>query len=210
MAIGSSPRGRGTLRERRFRSVANRFIPAWAGDTRFSSCSDQPTAVHPRVGGGHAFLLMSLASCGGSSPRGRGTLIDPHPFHPASSGSSPRGRGTPLLRHASGPFRRFIPAWAGDTSRLLASFTFIAVHPRVGGGHFPPGEMEVLRDGSSPRGRGTRGARHAATGIARFIPAWAGDTMAVRRRPCSGSVHPRVGGGHSFYKLFKELAFFKL
>ena len=91
---GSSPRGRGTLNHQLRVHRRFRFIPAWAGNTITSLLEDKTIAVHPRVGGEH----------GGQAewPRGRG-------------GSSPRGRGTLVGRAAPGDPRRFIPAWAGNT-----------------------------------------------------------------------------------------------
>ena len=92
--IGSSPRGRGTLRHSPLSIVAK--------------------PVHPRVGGEHFSHRTFKLQDAGSSPRGRGTLFAPaggpeqHRFIPAwagntflptparrsPAGSSPRGRGT--------------------------------------------------------------------------------------------------------------------
>ena len=77
-----------------------RFIPAWAGNTALVTAAIAPLAVHPRVGGEHSISDCSIEVEGGSSPRGRGTLM-----------------------FGGQPFRafRFIPAWAGNTLLNFAS-----------------------------------------------------------------------------------------
>ena len=133
-------------------------------------------AVHPRVGGEHARLALSLRVYAGSSPRGRGTRIE---------------------EIKGGDISRFIPAWAGNTSSLISRSPVSAVHPRVGGEHDAAKARDLHLIGSSPRGRGTRISSFLKALQIRFIPAWAGNTnyrTAPRsRRP----VHPRVGGEHS-------------
>ena len=97
--------------------VARRFSPPWRGTSRIIRSSDAFTGssprgrgtlpnvaflntpriptVHPRVGGEHLPLSGEYWGPYGSSPRGRGTLI-------------------PEIRRQMR--RRFIPAWAGNTS----------------------------------------------------------------------------------------------
>ena len=186
---GSSPRGRGTRRPAQRVGGEPRFIPAWAGDTERRVCRHCHRSVHPRVGGGH-------------QPRREARGI--------TSGSSPRGRGTPPPPRPRPWRRRFIPAWAGDTTARWSRHCARPVHPRVGGGHIAASSSRCAWSGSSPRGRGTRDAIRPWSCCGRFIPAWAGDTPMPRLHQPARPVHPRVGGGHSFYKLFKELAFFKL
>ena len=69
-------------------------------------------SVHPRVGGEQAF-----------EP---GSRLLP-------AGSSPRGRGTAYLAFNQVGIGRFIPAWAGNSTRLIDYRARRAVHPRVGG-----------------------------------------------------------------------------
>ena len=91
---GSSPRGRGTVVMVAKPIQHDRFIPAWAGNSR--SATERPIAgpVHPRVGGEQSRSCRRKRKTNGSSPRGRGTAVD-------------------CVR----PFRvsRFIPAWAGNS-----------------------------------------------------------------------------------------------
>ena len=178
-------------------TIRGRFIPAWAGNTAKSRTQISLTPVHPRVGGEHATSSSSVGPRTGSSPRGRGTLL----YSPLSSGrfsvhprvggehspwggrrpvihagSSPRGRGT---RRCVGPgddLDRFIPAWAGNTSRRGRIRPTPSVHPRVGGEHFRATPLLTTFYGSSPRGRGTRRRARGETALRRFIPAWAGNT----------------------------------
>ena len=71
---GSSPRSRGTLRMSSTSTVAIRFIPAIAGNTRAFPIRRPSTAVHPRDRGEHPRNPMSRRISCGSSPRSRGTL----------------------------------------------------------------------------------------------------------------------------------------
>ena len=92
--LGSSPRGRGTQFEAHLYGEQQRFIPAWAGNTPVISRPRPTRSVHPRVGGEHCWLSITMWCIPGSSPRGRGTLI------------SAMGLMASI---------RFIPAWAGNT-----------------------------------------------------------------------------------------------
>ena len=155
--------------------VLARFIPAWAGNTSRRALQFPPRTVHPRVGGEH--------------DDGQGGAV-------AVVGSSPRGRGTHCISRLCVEPNRFIPAWAGNTSRRAAAAHARSVHPRVGGEHQIPPAMLGLRSGSSPRGRGTREEGPSVELVSRFIPAWAGNTYSVPSFALSASVHPRVGGEH--------------
>ena len=95
---GSSPRGRGTHPDERRRRAVQRFIPARAGNTYSVSGLPTGVTVHPRAGGEHYRRHRANTSC---------------------SGSSPRGRGTPALGERLSVARRFIPARAGNTGRVI-------------------------------------------------------------------------------------------
>ncbi len=172
---GSSPRTRGTQFIMMGGEGNNRFIPAHAGNTRdeFGEVAFEP--VHPRARGEHPHPLL-----GGG----------------CSVGSSPRTRGTPIVDDHAAVGRRFIPAHAGNTSRLRSRLLLHPVHPRARGEHCPPVRGVTDRRGSSPRTRGTRRRLPDRQGSARFIPAHAGNTS------CHGiarpwiSVHPRARGEH--------------
>ncbi len=153
--VGSSPRGRGTLANVRFNPDHDRFIPAWAGNTRIVMWPLSGCSVHPRVGGEHVLSLSPPSSITGSSPRGRGT----------------RGSADTQCNES-----RFIPAWAGNTGGESGDGDDMPVHPRVGGEHPICSAASAPLSGSSPRGRGTPPPTHDGGGLCRFIPAWAGNT----------------------------------
>ena len=101
MAIGSSPRVRGTLTDGDGEAVRLRFIPACAGNTPRSSAMATNSAVHPRVCGEHKACAGLRETRTGSSPRVRGTLRHPAEdrrvgrFIPACAGNTTTGRGSP-------------------------------------------------------------------------------------------------------------------
>ncbi len=175
MQSGSSPRGRGTPRKTWNTLGIPRFIPAWAGNTAFPAEKGRKGPVHPRVGGEHLVRSIASRGCAGSSPRGRGTQ--------SGAGFGVGGR-------------RFIPAWAGNTSAFSVTLVPYTVHPRVGGEHFRPEHRYRVELGSSPRGRGTPAAEKGRKNERRFIPAWAGNTDSGLWFLAETSVHPRVGGEH--------------
>ena len=170
---GSSPRGRGT--DPLARSVArpDRFIPAWAGNSHCQAWERKSSAVHPRVGGEQSISRRSFVNWSGSSPRGRGT--DPNDWPEVAE-------------------RRFIPAWAGNSSVPVSIISDEPVHPRVGGEQRFTLHASTVPDGSSPRGRGTVPHEHISLPRLRFIPAWAGNSPRRHVSHSVHSVHPRVGG----------------
>ena len=93
--VGSSPRGRGTLKRRNRLCPHVRFIPAWAGNAEPRLQRRRIPPVHPRVGGERAHAASSAPVHVGSSPRGRGTLFGGFQIN---------------------QIRRFIPAWAGNAA----------------------------------------------------------------------------------------------
>ncbi len=96
ITTGSSPRMRGTLRTICFSMDFHRFIPAYAGNTGSSLASASMASVHPRVCGEHYLKGLFERVIFGSSPRMRGTL---------------QGAAKMVLHH------RFIPAYAGNTTK---------------------------------------------------------------------------------------------
>ena len=72
---GSSPRVRGTRRERGRSGGIQWFIPACAGNTWRRAGRRCRRAVHPRVCGEHLRIYMQCDQINGSSPRVRGTRL---------------------------------------------------------------------------------------------------------------------------------------
>ena len=91
-------------------------------------------------------------------------------------GSSPLARGTPLNLCLGRLPIRFIPAYAGNSSRSKASIFVGAVHPRLRGELKAKLYPELCQDGSSPLTRGTPSASPIIQFIIRFIPAYAGNS----------------------------------
>ena len=126
--------------------------------------------------GEHSFSAFVAARAAGSSPRARGTL----------SSSIRRKVDT-----------RIIPACAGNTPRRRAHKATRPDHPRVRGEHIVKGSTPTLKDGSSPRARGTRRARRTSRRGQWIIPACAGNTDWTGCRYERMPDHPRVRGEHS-------------
>ena len=85
-------------------------------------------------------------------------------------------------------------AWAGNTSSIAPIPPLTPVHPRVGEEHPRASASPSVDVGSSQRGRGIRFCHTLAKGLARFIPAWAGNTGGLTSIGPALTVHPRVGG----------------
>ena len=153
--IGSSPRVRGTGPRRTVRKSVDRFIPACAGNSTWTTHIVGHRAVHPRVCGEQA------AGIGGGV---------------AGDGSSPRVRGTASTDLCRFDRVRFIPACAGNRMVRRNGAPSTTVHPRV------CGEQPIIRSslppsgGSSPRVRGTGDAIKNKMLVVRFIPACAGNS----------------------------------
>ena len=173
VAIGSSPRVRGTRRPHLPVPVRPRFIPACAGNAALSgpACGRDP--VHPRV-------------CG---ERSAGRALPKH-----TCGSSPRVRGTRRRYGHARVFVRFIPACAGNAPPRAGLWARRPVHPRVCGERPADVRGERIGDGSSPRVRGTRLIAHDAVQVHRFIPACAGNAAPAAEDAPPRPVHPRVCG----------------
>ncbi len=131
--------------------------------------------VHPRVRGEHA------TACFWGLP---------------AAGSSPRARGTPSRCGPKEDRHRFIPACAGNTFAVRTERRSSPVHPRVRGEHPRWAQGSCIRNGSSPRARGTHPETYRRAQSRRFIPACAGNTLSLPPSPLSLPVHPRVRGEH--------------
>ena len=111
-------------------------------------------------------------------------------------GLSPRGRGKLRLSRRQLPYRRSIPAWAGETPSLKSQRSIARVYPRVGGGNCFPPPPPSLPAGLSPRGRGKLSLPRKRLNWRRSIPAWAGETLDQNTTSRNRGVYPRVGGGN--------------
>ena len=154
VAVGSSPRVRGTVRRDDARARHDRFIPACAGNRPALSKMIWLMTVHPRVCGEQLFRAFE----------NKGAL-----------GSSPRVRGTATSVTLTTQWNRFIPACAGNSGRSPLSPGRPAVHPRVCGEQVRMPWLPDRPSGSSPRVRGTVDLWGNDALSDRFIPACAGN-----------------------------------
>ena len=173
---GSSPLTRGTPVLSDKLSIAERFIPAYAGNSVNRSIVVKDNPVHPRL---------------------RGELSSVKCFCIFINGSSPLTRGTHAIIFDLPPLKRFIPAYAGNSALNLMSYSSWSVHPRLRGELFftffqllqitrfipayagnSPGPKLVpsFASGSSPLTRGTPVSKFGFIVQPRFIPAYAGNS----------------------------------
>ncbi len=159
MSDGSSPRVRGTPTNRAVGQGNERFIPAGAGNTAGSPLEPRRAAVHPRGCGEHVDSISMRILTGRFIPAGAGNTMRSSASRAASIGSSPRVRGTRRLSRSTPAAR--------------------AVHPRGCGEHHNVLDFDLRFIGSSPRVRGTQPSSLRSRARIRFIPAGAGNTLAI-------------------------------
>ena len=131
---GSSPLTRGTLFIQERDGIRSRFIPAYAGNSLALGYQGGPGAVHPRLRG---------------ELKGRGFVAND------VGGSSPLTRGTPIIKRNHGIPYRFIPAYAGNSSKRTRAHRKQSVHPRLRGELGFSLSLLPSLIGSSPLTRGT-------------------------------------------------------
>ena len=133
----------------------------------------RPSAAHPRAGGENRVIKPG------------GYLL---------AGSSPRGRGKLTSHQRSTERRGLIPARAGKTVGSGVGPWPTPAHPRAGGENGWKPRPDVVKRGSSPRGRGKRRFGGHRGGLVRLIPARAGKTALSPPMGWSSTAHPRAGG----------------
>ena len=131
---GSSPLTRGTRIFKRNGRSTQRFIPAYAGNSRSFGRYSDFRSVHPRLRGELCFLIC---------------------FSVGQRGSSPLTRGTPACKRSITLVKRFIPAYAGNSVEETDDHLDQAVHPRLRGELVQRTTTKCVRFGSSPLTRGT-------------------------------------------------------
>ncbi len=175
-AQGSSPRERGALARVDGDGRGDGLIPARAGSTDVAQSGILGGEAHPRASGEH------------SASASRPTI---------SSGSSPRERGAPRPRARCAGRHGLIPARAGSTSSGPGLRGPSRAHPRASGEHPPRASHSAGPSGSSPRERGAQVEHRAREAVERLIPARAGSTPDLGRRPRPWAAHPRASGEHT-------------
>ena len=91
---------------------------------------------------------------------------------------------------------RIIPAHAGNTLTKLQMILQVWDHPRSCGEHSVIENIEKDEPGSSPLMRGTHLFKKKKQGSRRIIPAHAGNTNRLIKRPGSSPDHRRSCGEH--------------
>ena len=173
MNNGSSPLARGTLRAQRYAVRIRRFIPACAGNSLPDMKVVPPLSVHPRLRGELACYVCNRRH---------------------KIGSSPLARGTQLREAITTLCSRFIPACAGNSSKVSAKKLRITVHPRLRGELILNVHPDQKMDGSSPLARGTPLCPGSSITSNRFIPACAGNSVERKASLAMAPVHPRLRG----------------
>ncbi len=153
--------------------MADRFIPARAGNTRPRRRCSWRCTVHPR-------------SCG--------KYAKPTTASTYANGSSPLVREIHVSVVLGGQGSRFIPARAGNTIHGRLCRAACTVHPRSCGKYELEAITSAARGGSSPLVREIPRRAAQSRSKPRFIPARAGNTLpACNPRP-QLTVHPRSCG----------------
>ena len=174
---GLSPRVRGSLRPDWLEWPTPGSIPACAGEPSGPSPDRSWRAVYPRVCGGAFPGISGTGSCGGLSPRVRGS--------PSRTRSGRLSRGS-------------IPACAGEPVHLVGLPLKGAVYPRVCGGARTVPMRRPIAGGLSPRVRGSHLRHVPLMLLAGSIPACAGEPRTWTGQRKGERVYPRVCGGALF------------
>ena len=172
--LGSSPRMRGTPRQRSRRPPRRRIIPAHAGNSTTHRVDHRLATDHPRACGELPAIATERATEFGSSPRMRGT------------------HGAVVLHRKIG---RIIPAHAGNSRPGDTLLRVSPDHPRACGELCTPPLVMSGYAGSSPRMRGTPVPGILYVVFLRIIPAHAGNSPgADRGLHRAVTDHPRACG----------------
>ncbi len=216
VALGSSPRLRGTQALQERITLTRGIIPALAGNTRRRCRTGHRAWDHPRACGEHLASLDQQRFDRGSSPRLRGTqtlervCASGRGIIPALAGntdgltlagiavpgSSPRLRGTLLRSGPATPPCGIIPALAGNTLAQSWPQALGSDHPRACGEHITVSHGDIMEAGSSPRLRGTQVRDWPRNILRGIIPALAGNTQPQPQSSHRYWDHPRACGEH--------------
>ena len=133
----------------------------------------------------------------GIIPAGAGLTRTPPNFLTVSQGSSPRVRGSQIVSCHAHLDCGIIPAGAGLTNIRVSCTCTHRDHPRGCGAHTTVRPIDILRQGSSPRVRGSHGEIVNTFHTYGIIPAGAGLTGNVPPRKTQIGDHPRGCGAHT-------------
>ena len=193
---GSSPLSRGIPAGTTEAEIADRIIPALAGNTAHGPLDLRPHRDHPRSRGEYLPPALSWAPPMGSSPLSRGILnliansgnrVGIIPALAGNTigilrltcrypGSSPLSRGILTDSDCQLTVPRIIPALAGNTGSVGSIPDAATDHPRSRGEYPRRGRRDCRLQGSSPLSRGIPARTPYGYLSRRIIPALAGNT----------------------------------
>ena len=154
--------------------LAQRSIPACAGEPHWQGCSSRSAWVYPRVCGG-TFRDWARQNSG--------------------LGLSPRVRGNPDVDRARAKAFGSIPACAGEPTTTTTAHQIAWVYPRVCGGTSLACTSWRPPLGLSPRVRGNQHPFRSIEKPVGSIPACAGEPNSLKLVRPAARVYPRVCGG---------------
>ena len=88
------------------------------------------------------------------------------------------------------------PAYAGNTAYRGKLTHAIRDHPRLRGEHSDNEKRQTDRAGSPPPTRGTHTVGWSFSDLAGITPAYAGNTVALKKHLINSEDHPRLRGEH--------------
>ncbi len=170
---GSPPRTWGIRCAGRPGCCSRRFTPTHVGNTPPRARGIRPPSVHPHARGEYLPRSSRHGSAPGSPPRTWGIL----------------GRDLHLLQNG-----RFTPTHVGNTLTIKQKLLTLSVHPHARGEYFTPAEIAAELDGSPPRTWGIPLRLLRRDGTGRFTPTHVGNTLTIKQKLLTLSVHPHARG----------------
>jgi len=177
------PRGRGGARSRRSAANPRRGLsPRTRGSHRCARQSQRRTGPIP-ADAGEPTSGSETGRRRWAYPRGRGGAVAARLFGELRQGLSPRTRGSRPRRADQVSRWGPIPADAGEPRQGWSSRRATRAYPRGRGGAVRADEMDLAKEGLSPRTRGSQLARPKSDPDVGPIPADAGEPWECARRP---------------------------
>ncbi len=131
----------------------------------------------------------------GAYPRERGGTRRAERASFTAAGLSPRARGNQRMPTSRPPWKRPIPASAGEPVTTSVLVLLDGAYPRERGGTHCPARYFCTYSGLSPRARGNLRRRPRASPRPGPIPASAGEPHLACRLRCATRAYPRERGG---------------
>ncbi len=129
-------------------------------------------------------------------PRIRGGNSGKRSRHLSFEGLSPHTRGKQNGGYSKTRARGPIPAYAGETGRIIVRVYRPEAYPRIRGGNSESDAAFYAHMGLSPHTRGKHIIRTRQRLISGPIPAYAGETTGMPLLSVSQRAYPRIRGGN--------------